>query len=774
MSPFQRYGRFAASHPWRVIGAWLLVLAVCAGLSAVFVSRLTGASLSVPGSPSARAEQLLATTFPEGTTEHDLVVFRSRDLTAQDPAYQRRVRDVLDRVRTADGVTTVVSPYDGGGAQIAQGGHVAVAFVGLRGDAPTRQTYAEDLQQVVRTASGDRVEAYLTGTAALNAAAVVEENKDLSRAEAIGLPVAMAVLLLAFGTVVAAGLPLLLGMLGVLVSLGVLGALSFLTSWSAFTESTVTMVGVALGIDYSLLVVTRYREEHARGLSVVEAVGRATDRAGRAVLFSGSTVLVSLSGLALVNSPVSRELGYGVMVAAAVMVVLTLTLLPAVLGALGSRVDRLAVPFLREQISHPDPERSVWGRLARAVMRRPGAVALVTGTALLALVYPVTGIRLGVDLSIGSLSDTPAGRGYLIVSQSFAAGVVSPVTVVVHDRSGPLDAGALDGVAELTRRLEADPGTAGVVSVTRVLDAGLGSHSPEALRTALASPHAGALLGPLVGGGTEPTTTVVTVYPKAAPDSRSASDLVRRLRHDVLPPVAAAHPGLELAVGGLTARIVDLDHTIRHAMPWVLAAVLGASYILLLVAFRSLLVPLKAIVMNLLSVGAAFGALVLVFQQGHGASVLGFAPTGFLQVYLPLVAFAILFGLSMDYEVFLVSRMKEEWDATGDNARAVATGITFTARVITAAAAIMVVVFATFVGTPTTELKEMGFALAVAVLVDATIIRLLLVPATMRLLGSANWYLPRWLDRLLPPLHLGELSSPAPAREPAGEPVAGA
>ena len=434
----------------------------------------------------------------------------------------------------------------------------------------------------------------------------------------------------------------------------------------------------------------------------------------------------------------------GMTVAVLVMMLIAVTLLPALLGLLGPRINRFALPWARRSLAHPDPEHSGWAKAIAVVMRRPLLVAAL-GTVLLgALSIPVFHLQYGVDLGAGAVAESPPGKGYGIVSEAYAPGVLAPITVVVSAGGDRFTDAQLDAVARFSDQAAGNREAADVVSVTRVLDAQAKGHTTAHLEAATRA--AGPALAELVSRDGD--TTVVTVRPRHGADTDETADLVRELRTQA--GGAFAGTGLTAHVGGGPAEIVDITDESSRAMPLVIGAVLAASWLLLLIAFRSLVLPFEAIFMNLLTSGAAFGAAVLVFQEGHGADLLGVERTGFIQVILPLFAFALVFGLSMDYQVFMLSRMREEWDRTGDNAAAVQLGLTRTAKVITAAAAIMVVVFASFMFTRILEIKQMGFMLALAVLIDATIVRLLLVPSLMRLIGRGNWWLPGWLDRILP------------------------
>ncbi|WP_432973928.1 MMPL family transporter [Dactylosporangium sp. CA-233914] len=748
--PLHRLGLWTALHPWRVSAVWVLLLA-CAVVSAgYFTAHLTAGDNLVTGSDSQRARDLVAQRFPAATDETDFVVVHSGRRTADDPQFRQVVAQAVGRYGGQPAVRTVTDPYTAAERWTAPDRHTVLVPVGLAGDRRDRQAAAQPLGDLAAQLSNGDVEVLFTGASPLAAATVTQSSQDLARAESIGLPAAAVVLLVAFGSLVAAALPLGLGVVAVLAAFGLLGAVSLVTSFDVFVQTAVSMVGIALGIDYSLFIVTRFREE----LSAVarddrpgraRAVARTVATAGRAVLFSGVTVLASLAGLWLVRSPKVHAIAVGMAAAVAVMMLIAVTLLPALLGLLGHRINRLALPWARRSLASPDPEHSVWARITGFVMRRPVLVAAVTGALLATAALPVFSLRYGVDLGATAVRDSPAGRGYTAMSEAFPPGALSPVTVVAASGGGPLTDPQLEAIARYTAQVAGRPEAADVVSVTSVLDAQLGGHTAQQLRSALGSGGGTALAGLVSGDG---SATVVTVVPSQAPDSIEAGRLVAGLRADAERTLAGA--GLAAHVGGGPAEIADITAESSRGMPVVVVAVLALSWLLLLLTFRSLLLPFKAVLMNLLTSGAAFGMAVVVFQQGHGAGPLGVERTGFLQVILPLFAFALVFGLSMDYEVFMLSRMREEWDATGDNRRAVRAGITRTARVITAAAAIMVVVFAAFMFTRDLEIKQMGFMLGLAVLIDASLVRLLLVPALMRLMGSWNWWLPGRLSRVLP------------------------
>jgi RND superfamily putative drug exporter len=734
-------GTWSARHPLAVLAFWALLLVLAVLSARQFTGHLSLQNNAVDHADSATARRLIHDAFPSAVAETDFVVLHSTALTADDADFRALVGQVVDRYRTRPEVSQVSSPYAQPTTLISGDRHTALIPVGLNGESKDLQNAAEPLQGVAEGLRTDRVEVYFTGYSPLAAATIKRANRDLERAESIGLPAAALVLIVAFGSIVAAAIPLALGITAILTAFGLLGVLALFLQFNSITQSAVTMLAIALGIDYSLFILTRFREQLA-GVDARDrdaratAVGQALATAGRAVLFSGSTVMISLAGLFLVRSAGVRTMAVGLMAGVLAMMALSVTLLPAVLGLLGARVNRLALPWARRSLAHPDPEHSRWARIVNAVMRHPVPVAIAVAVMLGVLAAPALGLRYGVDTGAGAVTDTPAGRGFTAISTSFAPGVIAPVNVIATTRSGALSDAQLDALAAFTAQASGDDRVAVVSSVTSLLDQRLGGHSTAALRAAAAqAPQA---LGTLVDSAG--TTTVVTVYPKFAADSDQTQALVSRLRADAADTLEGA--GLTAHLGGSPAQISEIMSENTRATPLVVAAVLAASLVLLLVVFRSLLLPFKAIIMNLLSVGAAFGVVVLVFQEGHGASLLGVDRTGFIQVMLPLLTFAVSFGLSMDYEVFLVSRMREEWDRTGDNAAAVRLGITYTARVITAAALIMVVVFASFLLAGMVEAKQLGFMLALAVLIDATVVRLFLVPAVMRVMGRWCWWLP--------------------------------
>jgi RND superfamily putative drug exporter len=507
------------------------------------------------------------------------------------------------------------------------------------------------------------------------------------------------------------GLPIVTALVGVAASIAALGLWSAVVPTPDFTTQVAMMIGIGVGIDYALFIVTRYRAGLRRGLDPHSATVEALGTAGRAVVFAGGTVMISLLGLLLMRLSFLQGLALGTSTAVLVAVAAAITLLPALLGLAGRRIDRLSLHRRRRREHVRETPAHRW---ARGVQRRPVVAAVGGAAVLLALAAPVVSMRLAVADAGNDPVGTTTRQAYDRLADGFGAGVNGPLTLVLETPDAPA-AAAVPGV------LDAVATTPGVVLVTPPV-----------------SSESGAI-------------AVALAFPADSPQSERTEELVHTLRDDVL-PAASEGSGVVAHVGGQTASGVDFAQVLSSRLPWFIGAVLLLSFILLLVVFRSVLVPLKAVVMNLLSIAAAYGVMVAVFQWGWLGSVFGVAGGAPIEPWAPMMLFAIVFGLSMDYEVFLLSSVKEEFDRTGDNSRAVVEGLASTARVITAAAAIMVCVFGSFVVADDRAIKLIGLGLAVAVLIDATLVRMVLVPATMELLGKANWWMPRWLARRLPRL----------------------
>jgi RND superfamily putative drug exporter len=712
-----RWGATMARKRRAVIAGWLVLLVACGAAFPMLSGQLGSPDYGVDGSESTRVSTLLRRHFAGQGNEQDVIVLdagRGGHIAA--PANRSRVGRIVATARRQRGVVTVIGPFDPSAReQVSPDGSAALAVVGLAGGSRLLPARAKDLQSAITRAEGGQVRAYLTGYSPITNDQSVVEGRDSERAESVGMPVALAVMVVALGALVAALLPLLLAVAGLVLTFGVIYLLTFGFTFDTFLLTIVTMIGTGIGIDYALFVVSRFREELARRniarggedhAAVADAVGVAVATSGRTILFSGVIVGISVCSLAVVNTPVFREISAGVLISVVCTLVAALTLLPAVLATLGPRVGAGALPERfrpADTKSEAAAEAGVWAKWARVVMNRPVTAGVLVTAVLVVCALPLTGLKYGIDLGTASLKGRPAAHAQAVLNRSFSPGAVSPIQVLV---SGPGD-GTLDPA---------------------------GLRRAERLKSALSGDGRVAGVQTIPGDG----RVLLDVEPRVAIDSGAATSLVRRIRRDLAPAVAPD----QVLVGGATAQFYDLSQETTGKLPYVLALVLGLSLLFLLVAFRSLILPVKAVVMNLLVTGASIGLTVAVFQWGIGESLLGFTSAGFLQVYLPITVFVLLFGLSMDYEVFLIRRMKETWDSSGDNTRAVASGIEHTARPIAAAAAIMVAVFGSFLTAGILELKEFGLALAAAIALDATLVRLVLVPAFMRLLGAWNWWLP--------------------------------
>ena len=708
-----RWARRAVRHRWAVVVGWLAVLAALIAV-ALAAGAPFASTFQLPGTETQRAFTLLRERFPQQAGDQALIVFRAETGVAS-PEIRPRVEAVLEAARTLPKVVAVGSPFEPGGqGAISPDGHVAFAAVQYAERAVDLDPAdVRPLLDLVERAGGDGLTVEAGGNVVQRA-----EHAPPGVSEAIGLVAAVFILLVAFGSVVAMGLPVATALVGLGAGIALLGLAANWLDLPVFTNSFAAMIGLGVGIDYALFVVTRYREGLARGLNVEDSIVTAVSTAGRAVMFAGTVVVVSLLGLLAIGIPFVGALGVAGAAVVAVAVVIATTLLPALLGFAGRAIDRWRLPLFHA--TDTGDTRSVWYRLSRQIQRRPawwgaGALAL-----LLMLAVPVLHMRLGFSDAGNASTRLHSRRAYDLLAQGFGPGFNGPLLIVTDMTSAPAE-----------RR----------------------GPALEAIRAALSSwPGIVQVSRPVVN----PTgdTATLTAIPSSAPQDEATQQLIHDLRRRVLPS-ATADTGMRAYVAGQTAASIDIGDRLRERMPLFFGAVLGLSFLLLVVVFRSILVPLKAAAMNLLSIGAAYGVVVAVFQWGWGAGMLGVKP-GVIEVFLPLMLFAVLFGLSMDYEVFLISRIREEYTRTRHNAAAVAHGLAVTARVITAAASIMVVVFLSFVLTPERVIKEFGIGLATAVLVDATVVRLVLVPATMELLGDANWWLPRWLDRLLPRLSVDE------------------
>jgi RND superfamily putative drug exporter len=697
----RRLTRLVYRRRWAVVIAWLALLVLTITVSGRFGGDDT-TDYGTPGSESAAANDLLDDRFPSGSGDTIDIVWRADDVTS--PAIRSRVQALLDEAATLDHVAGLADPYATGDAdRLADDGTVAFATLQLdTWDMPVDVT--RELLEAADEATGDGLVFDLAG----NPVQTAEQGEVGS--EGIGLLVAAVILLVSFGSLLAMGLPILGAVLGVGIASGLIALLANVVDVPDWATSVATMIAIGVGIDYSLLIVTRYRAALGRGLDPEDAVLEAVGTAGKSVVLAGATVMVSLLGMVVMRLPYLHGVAFGSAMAVGIMVVLAVTLLPAVLGFVGRGIDRLHVPFVRRST----PDRSLSFRWSRGIQQRPWPAAVAGLGVLLVLSAPALGLRLGFPDAGNGPTSLTSRRAYDTLTDSFGAG-----------RNGTLLV-----VADLT--------TGGDAKDVERLGAGLAR-----------TPGVDAVAAPIVSPSGD--TAVLSVVPSTSPQDEATKELLTTVRQEVI-PAAIDGAGIEVHVGGLTAAFLDQTDAIANRLPIFIAAVVGLSLVLLLVVFRSVLVAVKAGVMNLLSVFAAYGVISLAADGGWFGELLGIHEPTPVPSFIPMMMFAILFGLSMDYEVFLLSRIREEHDRTGDNSRSVADGLAATARVITAAAAIMVAVFGAFVPSDQVFLKLIGMGMATAILVDATVVRMVLVPASMQLLGDRNWWLPRWLDRLLPTL----------------------
>ncbi|WP_194835312.1 MMPL family transporter [Nocardia sp. XZ_19_369] len=707
-----RWGVAMARHRNLVLGVWLLLVVVCGAAYPALHARLGTPDYSVPGSDSVAVDHLVAEHFSRFGIEQDLIVFHSAEGTVDTPAYRATIDRAITAARQTAGVAGAIGPFDGNAAQISADRHTAFGIIGVDGDISARVRVVQDLRAAIETGPGAPTQVMLTGYAPIQSEMMQIETTDLQRAETLGIPVATVLLVLALGALTAALLPITVTAAGIAVAVGALFGLTTFLAFDSLVLSVATMIATGTAIDYAMFIVSRFNEELTRrGVrnrrdrnAIHEAVGAAMDTTGRTVLASGLIVMISLCSLAVVGLPMLNGIAVGVVTAVLATMTAAFTLLPALLATLGPAVNRGALPErMRPAEVRSAAASSAWARWAHTVMARPVLFGTVGVALLIVAAAPLTGLRYGVDVGTDALTDRPAGQAIALVEKNFTPGLLAPIEVVATGAdAAPLTSAARAEADRFISELSRDPRIATVL--------------------------------PQYADG----RMFAAVVPHAAFGSTDASDLVTDMRSR-----AAALGDAEVRIGGTTALFVDVSERITGRFPWVIALVLAVSFAFLVAAFRSIVLAVKAILLNLLATGAALGITVAVFQHGIGESALGFHSTGFLQIYLPMLVFAVLFGLSMDYEVFLIRRMKEHWDVHHDNAAAVADGLQRTARPITAAAAIMVAVFASFVTANVLELKQIGFALAVAIAIDAVLVRLVLVPAFMRLFGRWNWWLPK-------------------------------
>ncbi len=712
VGPLGRLARTTYRNRGRTVLAWVGALAVAVLLSMSFGGDFK-ADYTAPGSDSKEAQTLLEERFPTQAGDTVDVVVRAGE-GVQDS--QDQIRALLAELAQVPHVVDVSDPFEDP-AGISQDGTIAVAHVRLDVENPVDMP-REDSEQMLEIADDATTADFQV---ALGGQTIVQAEQGEIGSEGLGLAAAAIILLIMFGSVVAAGLPIMVAVAGLAVSSTLTSVVIAFVDAPDWSTSLATMMGIGIGIDYALLMVTRFREWRAAGLDTEAATVATLDTAGRSVLVAGTTVVISMMGLFAMGLSFMRGAAVVTILGVLIVMVASVTLFPALLGYFGKHVDRLRLPIGRgptvvvAEGGHLEPSRS-WLAWSRLVDRHRWIAATMGVVTLLALASPFLGVRFGFPDAGNNREETSSRQAYDLLASGFGAGLNGPLLLVAEVPAGSSE-GVLD---EVSAAVAAAPGVAAV--------------APAALNQA-------------------GDTAVVTVIPTTGPQEPETVDLVNALRDDLLPE---ATRGLDatIHVGGVTAASIDSSDNIAKRLPLLIGGVVLLSMLLLVASFRSIAVAVKAAVMNLLSVAAAYGVVALVLQGGWAGQLIGIDTATPLPAFVPVLMFAVLFGLSMDYEVFLVSRMREGWLRTRDNEQAILGGLAGTGRVITAAAAIMVAVFAAFVPSPDVILKVIGVGMAAAIFIDATVVRLLLVPAVMHLLGRANWWMPEWLGRVLPELHV--------------------
>jgi putative drug exporter of the RND superfamily len=708
--------RWCYQHRLIVITAWVGLLIGLAALSQAVKASYDN-SFTLAGTGSGSAQELLQRSAPAQAGDSDQIVWQASQGSVTDPGIERRMSAMLGQVSHLPEVASVASPYrPGGKVQVSLDGRTAYATVNFTESADNLDP--ADVSRVITVAAAGRepgLAVELGGQAVSHS-----EQAPLSAVTAVGIGAAAVILLVAFGSLFAMALPIATAVAGVGSGLMLMAPLSHLTSVTGIAPILGALIGLGVGVDYALFIVTRHRRSLQSGLDPRRSAVAALSTSGRAVLFAGGTVCIALLGLLTLGQGFLDGLAFAAVITVACTVLAAVTLLPALFGVLGLRVlSRRQRRRLRSVgPDHAGSGTGMWARWSRIVPRFPAILAAAAIAVMVVASLPGLHLRLGFADASNDPASATSYRAYAMLADGFGPGFNGPLLLVAQTQSAA-DRAALD---RLDRALTAVPGVAAVQA------------------------------GPVqAGSGVGSAVEVTQLLPATAPETQATSNLIKQLRNSVIPRYTHGTT-LRVYVGGLTATFDDFAAVTSAKLPWLLAAIAGFSFLLLVLAFRSLLIPAITAVLNLLSAAASFGVLTAFFQWGWGTRAFGLGAPTPVEGYLPGLVLAVLFGLSMDYQVFLVSRMAEEWSLTRDNARSVLVGQTQTARVITAAAAIMIAVFITFVFIGQVDIAEFGIGLAAAVALDALVLRTVLVPAVMHLCGRANWWLPRWLDRRLPHL----------------------
>ncbi len=743
----ERLGRFCARRHWQAIVVWIVVV-VAVGVFAQYHHGDSEDVFTVPGTQSQEALDLLEASFPSAAGTSVTVVWEAQTGTLQDSATQAAINRSVDALRAMSGVSSVSSPFEPAptGIDVTDGqvqlettplninksGTVGFSVVqfdhGL-----TSLEQAEELFSAAQQAAEPAVDA---GVVVNYGGPVVDmanaPDPGISQySELIGIIFAVVILLVALGSATSMAVPIVIALIAVFTSHNIVSILE-----SSFTIGSVapilgSMIGLGVGIDYSLFIVSRFRQNLKDGMTVPDAVGKAIATSGSAVLFAGITVCIALCALYFVQIPYVAQLGYIAALFVAVTILTTLTLVPAVLGALGQRINSGRI-HRRDETQ--DIHKTLSARWAATTSRHPVRYAVMSLMVLLVLALPLRSMHLGFTDAGDLSSELTQHQAFEALTENFGPGENGPLVIAVAlpEITEANAVGILESFDKLNTAVAA---TSGVARVSLPVPNNFPSEAhPDAM----------------------PTAAIVQVVPTTAPNADETAELVERLRNDVIPTALAggAISASSVYVGGQTAILIDLSDALSSRLFLFIGVVVLGAFLLLMMVFRSVFVPFKAALMNLLSIGSAYGVIIAVFQWGWLKDLVGLDTTVPIVAFVPVMMFAVLFGLSMDYEVFLIARIKEEYNKTGDSRQSVVTGLAATARVITAAALIMIAVFVSFVPNPDPTVKMIGLGLAVSVLIDATVVRMMLVPSTMELAGRANWWIPRWLDRILPRIHV--------------------
>ncbi len=712
--------RASATHPWRTVGIWLSVVAVSMFIAGTMLNDGLTTEFAYSSNPdSKKADALLEDRLRGPRRLNEVVIVQSDRLVVDDPAFEAKVTELFGQINDLgpdiiqSGMNYYALPVP---AMVAEDRHSTIMPLVLAGSFDDAMENVEQLTDLVAEANGkDGFKVLIAGGASIGLESNEISERDLLRGEIIGIPVALVILMFVFGALLVTFVPPLLAIVAIVIATAGAALIGQVIPLSFFVVNMIIMIGLAVGIDYTLFVVSRFREERRRGQPKIEAIARAGATASRAVLFSGVTVVLALVGMLVVPTNIFQSLGTGAILVVIVSVLISLTLLPAVLGLLGDWVDALKLPYIGRRLSRSDSDDSTggfWNRVTQAVMGRPVISLVITVGALVAVAVPALDLETGFNGVESMPPDSRAREAFQLLEDQFSFGVVSPLEIVVD---GDINSDAVQvAIAGLNAAMESDPAFVGKPTV-QVNDDG--------------------------------DLALISIPVAGEPAGQVAEAATRVVRDQYVPTTFEGVNARVYATGAPAFNVDFYDITDRFT-PIVFGTVLTLSFVLLTLVFRSIIVPIKAILMNLLSVGAAYGLMVLVFQKGYGADLLGFQQADAIDAWIPLFLFSVLFGLSMDYHVFMLSRIRERYDQTRDNAASVAYGLRSTGGLITGAALIMVAVFGGFAMGELVGFQQVGFGLAVAVFLDATIVRSVLVPASMRLLGDLNWYLPSGLSWL--------------------------